>query len=73
MVLNSISYYPIFGLPLIAYLGMVTLLMLLLTMSVSISYLRGWKWLGFKWHPRLAFITLGLAIIHGTLAVLIYF
>ncbi len=73
MVLNSISYYYVNGLPVIAYLGMVTLFMLLLTMSVSISYLKGWKWIGFRWHPRLAFITLTLAIIHGLLAMLSYF
>jgi hypothetical protein len=72
-MLQNIIYFPIFGLPLIVYLGILTLLSFLFTASIALMNVRGKNWIPFKWHPRLALFSICLAIIHGVLAILIYF
>ncbi len=73
MMLESVTYYTILGLPLIAYIGMVTLFFLLLTAAVSWMNRRGIKKICFKWHPRLAMLTIVIAIVHAFLGLLAYF
>jgi hypothetical protein len=68
---QEITYYPIFGKPLIMYLGALTLLMLLTTASVGILIFRG-KAIPFAWHPGLAGTTIALALVHATLGFLAY-
>jgi hypothetical protein len=72
-MLEEISYYLIFGKPLIMYLGIVTLAVLLFTVSVPVLNKRGIRIIPFTWHPRLAMLAIGLAIIHGALGVLAYY
>jgi len=70
---QEISYYVIFGKPLILYLGAVTLILLVITLSLGILFYTGKIHLKFKWHPTFAILTLIFAIIHGTLGMLLYF
>lgn len=71
-MLADISYYLIFGKPLIFYLGIITIFLLFCTALIGFSFQkRIWK-IQFKWHTRLAVLTLLFALIHGVLAVLLY-
>jgi hypothetical protein len=72
MVLNDVSYYPILGLPLIAYIGIVTLLCLIFTASISVMNRRGITRIPMQWHFIMARITIALALVHGVLAMLSY-
>ena len=72
-MLQQITYYPIFGKPLIMYLGIITLLSLLFTALIAIMNKRGINKIPIKWHPIMARITVTIAIIHGILGLLIYF
>jgi len=70
---EAITYAPIFGKPLIMYLGILTLLSFLSTATVGALNFKGITIIPFVWHPRLAVFSICLALIHGTLGVLIYF
>jgi len=72
-ILESITYYQIFGKPLIMYGGILALLSLLFTATISILNKKGISTIPFAWHPRMAIITVILAMIHGTLGILAYF
>jgi len=71
-MLENISYYLIFGKPLIMYSGILTLLSFLFTASISILNKKGIDTIPFKWHPRMAIISIILALIHGSLAIMHY-
>lgn len=71
-MLESITYYLIFGKPLIMYLGILTLSSFLFTASIAILNRRGITIIPFKWHPRMAAISIMLAVTHGSLGVLAY-
>jgi len=72
-MLEYITYYPIFGKPLIMYLGIFTLLSLLITASIAILNIRFRIFtIPFYWHPRMAALTILLALIHGILGLLSY-
>lgn len=71
-MLENISYYSIFGKPLIVYLGILTLISFLFTASIAILNKKGIKFIPFKWHPRMAIISLSLGLIHGFLAMMHY-
>jgi cytochrome b561 len=65
---EQITYYLIFGLPLIIYLGIVTILFFFITATTALLKRKGkLKGLSIQWHFRLAYISLTLAIIHGVL------
>ncbi|MBI4709028.1 MAG: hypothetical protein HY764_02400 [Candidatus Portnoybacteria bacterium] len=72
-MLAEIAYWEILGKPLIMYLGLLTLASFLFTASIAIMNKRGITKIPFKWHPRMAKTSIGLAIIHGLLAMSIYF
>ena len=72
-MLESVTYYMIFGKPLILYGGVATLLSLLVTAAVSTMNKRGIHVISFKWHSRMAALTVFLALVHGTLGILAYF
>jgi uncharacterized membrane protein len=69
----EISYYLIFGKPLIMYVGIITLISFFVTAVIGYMNLHGMKGIPFKWHPRMAALSLALAVIHGIMGVLIYF
>jgi len=72
-MLSEIIYYQILGKPLIMYLGIITLNSFLFTALIAILNKKGIHIISFKWHPRIAIISISLAIIHGLLGILNYF
>jgi MFS superfamily sulfate permease-like transporter len=71
-MIESISLFPVFGLPLIVYLGMATLSLLLFTASISVMTRRGMRRIPFRWHPRMAAVTIAVAIVHGFLGIMLF-
>ena len=72
MVLNNITYFPILGLPLTVYIGIITLTLFLFAALVASMVRRGDNRINFKWHSRLAKIGIIFAIIHAALGILAY-
>lgn len=66
-MLSEIAYFPIFGYPLVLYLGIITLLLFITTASIGLMIFRGVK-IPFKIHPTMAATALTFGVIHGTLA-----
>jgi len=71
-MLEKISYYLIFGKPLIMYLGILTLLSFLFTAMIAVLNKKGINTIPFEWHPRMAIFSIILAIIHGFLGVMLH-
>jgi hypothetical protein len=71
-MLQEISFYMILGKPLIMYLGILTLTAFLVTALVAVANTRGIHTIPFVWHPRLAVFSIGCAVIHGILGVLMF-
>ena len=69
---RNITYYLIFGKPLILYMGFVTLLSFLFTALIGFLNLKGIRKIPFAWHPRMAAISITLAIVHGLMGILAY-
>jgi hypothetical protein len=69
---NYITYYMIGGFPIIMYWGIVTLFLLLFTAAISVMNKKGINKIGFKWHPRVAFVTIAFAIVHALMGILSY-
>jgi hypothetical protein len=72
-MLEEVSFYLIFGKPLIMYLGILTLSGFLVTALVAVMNRRGIHAIPFFWHPRIAVFSLACAIVHGILGVLLFF
>lgn len=74
MKIAQIAYSHPFGfsLPVVAYLGSLTLILLLSTATVGFLNFRGNTKIPFKWHPRLAATTITVAIIHAIFALSAY-
>ena len=70
---QDITYFLIFGKPLIMYLGILTLLAFLFTASIAVMNLKGIRTIPFKWHPRCAVFSISLALVHGLLGILAFF
>lgn len=70
---QEISFYPIFGKPLIVYLGIVTLCVFLLAAAIAILNRRGNHAIPFAWHPRVAAIAIACALVHGFLGAALFF
>jgi hypothetical protein len=68
-----IAYFPIFGWPLIVYLGILTFLSFLTTAIVGFSIYKGWLRVPIKTHLILAITSLTLATIHGFLGIMSHF
>lgn len=71
-MLQNITYFPIFGKPLIMYLGIITLISFLITAAIAVLNKKGINKISFKWHPRMAKISIALALVHGILGILAY-
>lgn len=72
-MIRSVAFALLFGKPLIMYGGILTFLLLLFTATVGALNFRGIQLIPFKWHPRLAILTITVAVIHGILGLSIYF
>jgi len=71
-MLQDISYYLIFGLPFILYLGVVVILFLFFTSFIAFLRRKSKTKISVQWHYRLAYITIVLGSIHGLLGLLAY-
>lgn len=71
-MLQDISYYLIFGLPFILYLGVVVIILLFFTSLIAFLRRKSKSKISVKWHYRLAYITIVLGSIHGLLGLLAY-
>jgi len=71
-MLQEISYYLIFGLPFILYLGTVVIILLFFTSLIAVLRRKGKTKISVQWHFRLAYITIALGLVHGLLGVLAY-
>jgi uncharacterized membrane protein len=69
---TNITFYRILGLPLLAWGGIITLILLILTAIVGYLTVKNIKPLPLKFHTKLAMITIILAILHGLLAILAF-
>jgi hypothetical protein len=75
-MLANITYFMIFGKPLIMYLGILTLLSLLGTAIIGFLLMKGKMkppFITIKTHRLMACLTISLALIHGILGILMYF
>lgn len=63
-MLEDISYFMIFGKPLIMYLGIITLVGFLITAALSKKDM--------QWHRGMAIASIILAVIHAVLGVFLY-
>jgi len=72
-MIAQIAYIQILGKPLVMYGGIVTMLLMLFTATIAVLNSKGIKTIPFKWHPRLAIITITFALIHGIFAMSAYF
>ena len=70
---EGITYYMIFGKPLIMYGGIITLISLLITASIAVLNKKGITKIPVMWHQRMAMLTVALALIHGILGILAFF
>jgi hypothetical protein len=69
---EEITYYLIFGIPLILYLGILTLLAILFTAAIAVMNKKGIRTIPFYWHPVCAACAILLALVHGLLGILAY-
>lgn len=73
-MVSQIAYTLIFGKPVIMYLGIITYLSLLFTAFISVSNIKyGIHIIPFKWHPRMAAVTIMLATIHAIFGLSLHF
>jgi hypothetical protein len=72
-MLENITYYPIFNIPFIVYIGILTIILLLITASTALLKRKQKIKLSIKWHYRLAYFSILLGLIHSILAILAYF
>jgi cytochrome b561 len=71
-MLESISYYPILGIPLVVYLGAITLISFIITALLAILTKKRIRRIPFKYHWTAAYLSLALGVLHGGLALLHY-
>jgi hypothetical protein len=69
----SLSHIVIFNLPIALYFGIITFICLLTTAVLGILVLKGLYHIPFKWHMRMAAVTISFAVIHVILVLLQYF
>lgn len=69
-MLANITFWRVAGLPLLAWGGLFTFLILILTALVAYLTVKNIKPLPVKWHIYLAYLTLLLTFFHGLAALL---
>jgi dolichyl-phosphate-mannose--protein O-mannosyl transferase len=70
---QEITYFLIFGIPFIVYLGIVTVIIFIITALLALLKRKGKIKISIEWHYRLAYISIILALIHGILGISAYF
>jgi hypothetical protein len=72
-MIQSIAFTLIFGKPVIMYGGIFTLFLLLTTATIGYLNHHGRPIIPFKWHPRMAALTITVAIVHALFGLSVYF
>lgn len=72
-MIHGLALTLFLGKPLVMYGGIVTFLLMTFTATVGFLNFKGIQTIPFKWHPRLAIITITIAIIHAILGLSILF
>lgn len=72
-MLQNITYFLIFGKPLIMYLGIITFLSFLITATLGAMIIKGIGKIPFKYHKIMAGVSIALALGHAVLGILLYF
>jgi hypothetical protein len=72
-MLQEFSYYPVFGRPVILYLGLITICLFLATALIPLLSQRGVMKIPLSWHARMAFLSICFALVHGVLGAAAYF
>ncbi|MBP7708391.1 hypothetical protein KA107_01800 [Candidatus Pacearchaeota archaeon] len=70
-MLENITYFQILGKPLTMYIGIITLVLLII--AAITAYLGKRGEISLKWHTRFGISSLVGALIHGILSMLTYF
>lgn len=68
----GIAYYNVAGMPLIVFIGLLTLLFLFLTGTVVMLNKRGYHRIPMKWHFIFGKVTVLLGIFHGVFGIFVY-
>lgn len=71
-MIHQLALMTFLGLPLVVYGGLLTLLSFLFTASIGFANFHGYKWIPFKWHPRMVIISFSLALFHMISALSIF-
>ena len=69
---HEISYFSLFGIPTIVYLGITTLTLFMITALLALLVRRRITKTPLAWHYRFAYLSLSIGIIHGSLGLLAY-
>jgi hypothetical protein len=72
-MLEEITYYPIFNIPFIVYLGIFTIFLFLINAIIALLRRKGKIKVSIYWHYRFAYLSIIFGLIHGILALLAYF
>jgi hypothetical protein len=64
-MIHTLALTPFLGIPALAVGGILTFLLLLSTATIGILNMKGITIIPLKWHFRLAFATITLAVIHA--------
>jgi dolichyl-phosphate-mannose--protein O-mannosyl transferase len=64
---SEIASFMIFGIPVVIYLGIITLALLLFTATISTLNKRKIRIIHMKWHHRMAYVTIVFALCHALL------
>lgn len=72
-MIQNIALTLFLGKPLVMYGGILTLLLLIFTAIVGALNFKGIHVIPFKWHPKIAVITIVIALIHGLFGLSIFF
>lgn len=71
-MIGKIAYTLIFGMPVVSWGGMVTLLLMLAAMAALILSRKGVVWAKFSYHPILGKLALIFGILHGIFSLLAF-
>ena len=66
------TYYLIFGIPFIVYLGILVLILFVVTALLALLKKKGMIKISILWHFRLAYLSISLGFLHGLLGLLAY-
>ncbi len=67
---GSFVSYLILGIPVAIYMGVLTMLLLLFTATISILNKRKIRVIPMKWHSRMAYVTIAAGLAHGSVILL---